>query len=105
MTDTAAAPYGRFMAGYGSNLPCFSWLICAVNKAQWQVWQLFLKLTRREKREEEGRKKRKRIGITIGTTCHTCHRFYAFSLGTRLTAIATCHLTCHAAIIGKRGAR
>jgi hypothetical protein len=96
------------MAGYCSNLPFLFPLVYAVNKARWQVWQLFSKPTRREKVEEKRRgegEKRRRIEITIGITCHTCHSFYAFGLNKRFTAIATCHQTCHALVAGERGAK
>jgi hypothetical protein len=42
------------------------------------------------------------IEITMGITCHTCHAFSVFGLGTVFEAIATCHRTCHGlAIAGK----
>jgi hypothetical protein len=64
-----------------------------VKKAQWQVWQLLLKLQQRkvEKRGDNGR----RIGITMGISCHTCHAFPVFGLGMPFKVIATCHQTCH----------
>jgi hypothetical protein len=42
--------YGRFLAGYGSNLQWSFWLVYAANTAQWQVWQLFSKLQKKWKR-------------------------------------------------------
>jgi hypothetical protein len=94
------------MAGYCSNLPCLFTLIYAAKSTRWQVWQLFLKPTRREKDEEKERvegEKRRRIGITIGITCHTCHGFRAFGLDKRFTAIAAWHQTCHELVSGERG--
>jgi hypothetical protein len=44
----------------------------------------------------------RRIEITMGITCHTCHAFSIFGLGTPFGDIATCHRTCHGfAIAGK----
>jgi hypothetical protein len=37
----------------------------------------------------------RRIEITMGITCHTCHAFSIFGLGTLFWRIATCHQTCH----------
>jgi hypothetical protein len=90
------------MAGYCSNLPWSFWLVYAVNKAQWQVWQLFSKLQQRKVGKEGGNSKR--IGITMGITCHTCHAFSVFGLGKRFRAIATCHRTCHGLTITERAA-
>jgi hypothetical protein len=88
------------MAGYCSNLPWSFWLVYAANKAQWQVWQLFSKLQQRKVRRAEVNSRR--IEITMGITCHTCHTFSIFGLGTPFGAIATCHQTCHGlAIAGK----
>jgi hypothetical protein len=87
------------MAGYCSNLSWSFWLIHPVNKAQWQVWQLFSKLWRRA---EKSRGNSRRIEITMGLTCHTCHAFSVFGLGKVFEVIATCHRTCHGlAIAGK----
>ena len=95
MTSHTAEGYGRFMAGYCSNLPWIFSLIYAVYKPQWQVWQLFSKLShRRGKKEKKGREER-RVEITMGISCHTCHAFSVFGLGKRFRAIATCHQTCH----------
>jgi hypothetical protein len=88
------------MAAYCSNLPWSFWLVYAVHKAQWQVWQLFSKLLQRKKKKSRGNSKR--IEITMGITCHTCHAFSVFGLGKPFGAIATCHRTCHdLAIAGK----
>jgi hypothetical protein len=81
------------MAGYCSNLPCNFSLVYAVNKARWQVWQLFSKHQQGKVRESEGSSER--IEITMGITCHTCHEFSIFGLGTLFWRIATCHQTCH----------
>jgi hypothetical protein len=81
------------MAGYCSNLPWKFSLFYAVNKARWQVWQLFSKHQQRRVRKSEGSSRR--IEITIGITCHTCHAFSIFGLGTLFWRIATCHQTCH----------
>jgi hypothetical protein len=88
------------MAGYCSNLPWSSWLVCAVNKAQWQVWQLFSKL--RQRKVEKSRGNDKRIEITMRITCHTCHGVCDFSLGTPFWTIATCHRTCHGLAIAEK---
>jgi hypothetical protein len=88
------------MAGYCSNLPWSFWLIYAVSKAQWQVWHLFSKLQQRKVAKSRGTSRR--IEITMVITCHTCHAFSVFGLGTPFWAIATCHRTCHGlAIAGK----
>jgi hypothetical protein len=88
------------MAGYCSNLSCSFWLVYPVNKAQWQVWQLFSKL--RQRKVEKCAGNGKRIEITMQITCHTCHAFSVFGLGTPFWAIATCQRTCHGlAIAGK----
>jgi hypothetical protein len=89
------------MAGYCSNLPWSFWLVCAANKVQWQVWQLFSKL--RQRIENSGSDS-KRIEITMGITCHTCHVFSVFGLGTPFGAIATCHRTCHSLAIAVKAA-
>jgi hypothetical protein len=81
------------MAGYCSNLSWSFGLVYAANKAQWQVWQLFSKL--RQRKIEKSRGNSKRIEITMGITCHTCHVFSVFGLGTPFGDIATCHRTCH----------
>jgi hypothetical protein len=81
------------MAGYCSNLPWNFSLVYAVNKAQWQVWQLFSKLPQRKVRKERGYSRR--MEITMGITCHTCHVFSKLGLGTPFWGIATCHQTCH----------
>jgi hypothetical protein len=88
MTSFTAEHDGRFMAGYGSNLPSGFRLSYAASKPQWQVWHLFLKLL-------HGSGRGRRIEITMGITCHTCHAFFVFGLGERFKAIATCHQTCH----------
>jgi hypothetical protein len=90
------------MAGYCSNLPWSFWLVCAANKAQWQVWQLFSKL--RQRRIVNSGSDSKRIEITMGITCHTCHVFSVFGLGTPFGAIATCHRTCHILAIAVKAA-
>jgi hypothetical protein len=90
------------MAGYCSNLPWSFWLVYAVKKAQWQVWQLFLKLQQKQVEKSEGNGRR--IGITMGITCHTCHAFTIFGLDKRFRAIATCHQTCHGLTIAERAA-
>jgi hypothetical protein len=102
MINHTEAQYGRFMAGYCSNLPSSFRLVYAVKKARWQVWQLLLKLQQRkvEKRGSNG----KRIEITIGITCHTCHTFSVFGLGMLFRVIATCHQTCHGLTIAERAA-
>jgi hypothetical protein len=88
------------MAGYCSNLPWSFWLVYAANKAQWQVWQLFPKLQQKKVMKSGGSSKR--IEITIRITCHTCHVFSVFGLGTPYGDIATYHRTCHGfAIAGK----
>jgi hypothetical protein len=88
------------MAGYCSNLPWSFWLVCTANKGLWQVWQLFSKL--RQRKVEKSGGNGKRIEITMQITCHTCHAFSVFGLGTPLCAIATCHRTCHGlAVAGK----
>jgi hypothetical protein len=100
LTSRKDGRYGRFMAGYCNNLPWSFWLVYTANKAQWQVWQLFSKL--QQKKVEKSRGNSKRIEITMGITCHTCHAFSVFGLGTPFGAIATCHRTCHGlAIAGK----
>src|SRR5215211_835936 len=95
MISATAEDYGRFMAGYCSNLPLSSRLIYAAYKPRWQVWQLFSKLSRREVKKREEEEKERRVGITMGISCHTCHAFSVFGLGMRFRAMATCHLTCH----------
>jgi hypothetical protein len=95
MISATVEDYGRFMAGYGSNLPSSSRLVYALYKSRWQVWQLFSKLLRREEKERKKAEKERRVGITMGISCHTCHAFSVFGLGKRFKAIATCHLTCH----------
>jgi hypothetical protein len=95
MINLAAGDYGRFMAGYCSNLPSSFRLVYAAKKTQWQVWHLFSKLSHKEVEKRKKAKKAKRVGITIGISCHTCHAFSVFSLGKRFRPIATCHLTCH----------
>jgi hypothetical protein len=88
------------MAGYCSDLPWSFWLVYAPNKVQWQVWQLFSKLQQRKVKKSGDN--RRHIEITMGITCHTCHAFSVFALGTPFLAIATCHRTCHGlAIAGK----
>jgi hypothetical protein len=60
----------------------------------------FQKLQQRKVRRAEVNSRR--IEITMGITCHTCHTFSIFGLGTPFGAIATCHQTCHGlAIAGK----
>jgi hypothetical protein len=88
------------MAGYCSNLPSNFCLVCAANKAQWQVWQLFSKL--RQRKVEKSRDNGKRIEITMRITCHTCHAFSVFGLGTLFGTIATCHQTCHGFAIAEK---
>ena len=83
MSSRATALYGRFMAGYCSNLPSSFRLVYALKKAQWQVWQLFSKLSHREVEKRIKASKGKRIGITMGISCHTCHVFSVFGLGKR----------------------
>jgi hypothetical protein len=83
------------MAGYCSNLPASFRLGYASKKAQWQVWQVFSKLSHRKVEREDKGRKGERIGITMGISCHTCHAFSVFGLGKRFRAIATCHRTCH----------
>src|SRR4051812_24580688 len=95
MINLAAGDYGRFMAGYCSNLPSSFRLVYAPHEPRWQVWQLFLKLSRRRERGERGSRRGKRIEIKKGISCHTCHTFSVFCLGKPLRAIATCYLTCH----------
>jgi hypothetical protein len=95
MTSHTAEGYGRFMAGYCSNLPWIFPLIYAVYKPQWQVWHLFSKLSHRRMEKRKETEKGKRVEITIGISCHTCHAFSVFSLGKGFRPIATCHLTCH----------
>jgi hypothetical protein len=73
-----------------------------VNKAQWQVWQLFSKL--RQRRVEKSGSDSKRIEITMGISCHTCHVFSVFGLGTPFRAIATCHGTCHGLAVAENAA-
>jgi hypothetical protein len=90
------------MAGYCSNLPWNFWLVYAANKAQWQVWQLFSKLQQRKVKKSGGNSRR--IGITMGITCHTCHAFSVFGLGTLFWTIATCHRTCHGLAIAEKAA-
>jgi hypothetical protein len=89
------------MAGYCSNLPSSFRLVHASKKAQWQVWQLFSKLSHREVKKRIKARKGKRIGITMGISCHTCHVFSVFGLGKRFRAIATCHRTCHELAAGE----
>jgi hypothetical protein len=81
------------MAGYCSYLPWNFSLVYAVNKAQWQVWQLFSKLQQRKIRKSEGNSRC--IDLTMGITCHTCHIFPELGLDTPFWGIATCHQTCH----------
>jgi hypothetical protein len=81
------------MAAYCSNLSWSFWLVYAVNRAQWQVWQLFSKLQQRK--VEKSGDNRRHIEITMGITCHTCHAFSVLGLSTAFWAIATCHRTCH----------
>src|SRR5918994_5350152 len=95
MISHTAARYGRFMAGYCSNLPSSFGLGYATYRPRWQVWHLFSKLSHREVEKGEKGRKVKRVGITMGISCHTCHAFSVFGLGKRFKAIATCHLTCH----------
>jgi hypothetical protein len=60
----------------------------------------FFKTSPKEK--EKSGDNSKRIAITMGITCHTCHAFSVFGLGTPFGAIATCHQACHGlAIAGK----
>jgi hypothetical protein len=62
MTSHTAEGYGRFMAGYCSNLPWIFPLIYTVYKPQWQVWHLFSKLLHRgvDKREKVEKSKASR---------------------------------------------
>jgi hypothetical protein len=90
------------MAGYCSNLPWNFPLVYAVNKAQWQVWQLLLKLQQRKSRKRADNDKC--IEITMGRSCHTCHAFSVFGLGMLFRVIATCHQTCHGLTIAERAA-
>jgi hypothetical protein len=53
----------------------------------------FFKTSAKEVMKSEGSSKR--IEITMGITCHTCHAFSVFGLGTPFLRIATCHQTCH----------
>jgi hypothetical protein len=53
----------------------------------------FFKTSTKESKESEGSSRR--IKITMGITCHTCHAFSIFGLGTLFWRIATCHQTCH----------
>jgi hypothetical protein len=92
--------YGRFMAGYCSNLPSSFRLVYAVKKAQWQVWQLLLKLQQRK--EGKGGRNGERIEITMGISCHTCHAFSVFGLDIPFRVIATCHQTCHGRAVAER---
>jgi hypothetical protein len=81
------------MADYCSNVPWNFPLVYAVNKAQWQVWQLFSK--HQQRKVEGSESNSKRIEITMGITCHTCHAFSIFGLGIPFWCIATYHQTCH----------
>jgi hypothetical protein len=76
--------------------------IYAVNKTQWQVWQLFSKLQQRK--VEQGKGNSRRIEITMGITCHTCHAFSVSGLGMPFGAIATCHRTCHGFAVVRKSA-
>jgi hypothetical protein len=100
LTSCTDGRYGRFLAGYGSNLQWSFWLVSAANTAQWQVWQLFSKLQKRKVERSEGNSKR--IEITMRITCHTCHVSSVFGLGTPFGAIATCHRTCHGLAVAGR---
>src|SRR5215212_2537470 len=102
MINLAAGDYGRFMAGYCSNLPSSIRLVFAAYKPRWQVWQLFSKLSHRRIEKRRKAEKEKRVGITMGISCHTCHAFSVFGLGKRFKAIAACHLTCHGLTSGAR---
>src|SRR5215218_3662153 len=93
MTSHTDTRYGRFMAGYCSNLPWSFRLVYAVKEARWQVWQLLLKLQQRKVEKRRG--KGKRVGITMGISCHTCHAFSVSGLGMPFKAMTTCHQTCH----------
>jgi hypothetical protein len=95
MINLAAGDYGRFMAGYCSNLPSSFRLVYVAKKTQWQVWHLVSKLSHRRIEKRKKTEKEKRVGITMGISCHTCHAFSVFGLGKRFRPIATCHLTCH----------
>jgi hypothetical protein len=90
------------MAGYCSDLPWSFWLVYAMNKAQWQVWQLLAKLWQR--RVVKRGRNSKRIEITMEITCHTCHTFSVFGLDTLVRAIATCHRTCHGLVVAENAA-
>jgi hypothetical protein len=90
------------MAGYCNDLPWSFWLVYAASEAQWQVWQLFSKLRQRKSKKSKGNGRR--IGITIEVTCHTCHAFSVFGLGTPFGTIATCHRTCHGFAIAEKAA-
>jgi hypothetical protein len=81
------------MAGYCSNLPPNFSLVYAVNKARWQVWQLFSELQQRQTKKSGVNDRR--IEITMRISCHTCHAFSIFGLGKPFWRIATCHQTCH----------
>jgi hypothetical protein len=95
MISLTADDYGRFMAGYCSNLPLSFRFIYAVYRPRWQVWHLFSKLSHGGVEKRKKAEKEKRVGITMGISCHTCHAFSVFGLGKRFRPIATCHLTCH----------
>jgi hypothetical protein len=83
------------MASYCSNLPSNFGLVYAANKARWQVWQLFSKLTHREEISGKKVEKEERIEITMEITCHTCHASSVFGLGKRFRAMASSMATCH----------
>src|SRR5215210_6308344 len=100
MISHTESRYGRFMAGYCSNLPLSFRLVYAVKQARWQVWQLLLKLQQRKVRKR-GRKG-ERIEITMGISCHTCHAFSVFGLGMAFRVMTTCHQTCHGLPVGER---
>jgi hypothetical protein len=101
MINLAAGDYGRFMAGYCSNLPSSFRLVYATYKPRWQVWHLFSKLSHRGVKKGKKTEKVKRVEITMGISCHTCHAFSVFGLDKRFRVIATCHLTCHELAAGE----
>jgi hypothetical protein len=102
MINLAAGDYGRFMAGYCSNLPSNFRLVYATYKPRWQVWHVFSKLSHKRIEKRKKRGKVRRVGITMGISCHTCHAFSVFGLGKRFRAIAACHQTCHGLVITMR---
>jgi hypothetical protein len=76
--------------------------LCGEQSTMAGMAAFFETLTKESKKVSES--KSQRVEITLGITCHTCHAFSVFGLGTPFGAIATCHRTCHGLAVAENAA-